>query len=108
MLGLLVMVGAAVGTGLRYLAGRALDRPEMHWGTLLVNAFGSFVLGAIAFNFDATTRSLLGVGFCGGLTTYSSFAVQAAAHARRTNWVYIALTMTLCLGASALGVWIAG
>jgi len=102
----LVALGAGIGSGLRYLAGRTLDRPAMHWGTLLVNITGSFILGMIAFTADSATLILLGAGFCGGLTTYSSFAVQAAGHEHRVNWAYIALTLTLCPAASAVGIWV--
>ncbi|HMY09023.1 MAG TPA: CrcB family protein [Marmoricola sp.] len=103
---LLVMLGAAIGSGVRYLAGHLLDRAEMHWGTLLVNVIGSFILGAIAFNLEPSMLALIGVGFCGGLTTYSAFAVQAAGHDHPVNWPYIALTLGLCLPASLFGVWL--
>lgn len=102
---LLVLLGGGVGSGLRYLAGRTLDRPQMHWGTLLVNVLGSFILGAIAFNLNQSLLALLGIGFCGGLTTYSSFAVQGVGHDHPINWNYLALTLGACLAASALGVW---
>ena len=54
---LLVLLGAGVGSGLRYLAGRTLDRPGQHWGTLLVNVVGSFLLGAIAWVVQSTATA---------------------------------------------------
>ena len=76
MTALLVALGAAVGAPLRYLAGHWLDR-RLHWGTLLVNLVGSAMLGAlVGAAVDGHWLALLGTGFCGGLTTYSAFAVQ--------------------------------
>ena len=74
---LLVALGAAVGSPLRFLVGLWLDR-RLHWGTLAVNLAGSFVLGLlVGAAVEGRWLALLGVGFCGGLTTYSAFAVQS-------------------------------
>ena len=90
MSALLVALGAAIGSPARYVVGLWLDR-RLHWGTLLVNLVGSFVLGAvIGAAVDGHWFALLGTGFCGGLTTYSAFAVQAVQggqESRRTRGV---------------------
>lgn len=104
---LLVAAGAAVGAPLRWYAGQRLDRPTLPLGTLLVNVAGSFVLGLLG-GLDVTGQALalLGVGFCGGLTTYSSFAVQTEVLTRETprhGVRYAALTVVLGLAAAALG-----
>jgi fluoride exporter len=76
MTALMVAVGAAVGAPLRFLAGHWLDR-HVHWGTLLVNLVGSFVLGAlVGGDVNGEALALLGTGFCGGLTTYSTLALE--------------------------------
>ena len=93
MTGLLVALGAALGAPLRYLAGRLLDERwhgRLHWGTLLVNLAGSFLLGGLAgAAVEGRAMALIGTGFCGGLTTYSAFAVQSVVPgrgvARRTS-----------------------
>ncbi|MFB9312270.1 fluoride efflux transporter FluC [Nocardioides plantarum] len=99
---LLVALGGAVGAPLRFLVSSRLD-DAVPWGTLAVNVVGSFVLGLlVSLSVDGHTYALLGVGFCGGLTTYSSFAVQTA----RLGWrgtAYAATTIVLSVGAAALG-----
>jgi fluoride exporter len=101
--GLLVALGAAVGAPMRYLAGHWLDR-RLHWGTLLVNLLGSATLGAlVGAAVDGHWLALLGTGFCGGLTTYSAFAVQAVQGGRRRGPAYVVMTITGCLAAAALG-----
>jgi CrcB protein len=101
--GLLVALGAALGAPLRYLAGRLLDA-RFPRGTLVVNLIGSALLGALVGG--AVTghwMALLGTGFCGGLTTYSTFAVQAVGHGRRLGAAYAAATVLGCLAAATLG-----
>ena len=100
---LLVALGAAVGTPLRFVVSSRCD-DEVPWGTLAVNVVGSFVLGLlVARSVDGEAFALLGVGFCGGLTTYSSFAVQTARLPRRRAAAYAVATIVLSLAAAALG-----
>lgn len=107
MTGLLVAVGGAAGAVLRFLAGHLWDR-DLPAGTLLVNVVGSFLLGVFsALSLDADALALLGTGFCGGLTTYSAFAVQTHALGSRRGAGYAALTIGLALAACALGFWVA-
>lgn len=103
MTGLLVALGAAVGAPVRYWAGHVLDR-GMPWGTLLVNVVGSFLLGWFAgLSLGEPGAALFGVGFCGALTTYSAFAVQAVDLGVRRGATYVVLTVALALPACALG-----
>ena len=97
MTALLVAVGAAFGAALRLLVARAL--PGLR-ATLVVNVVGSGVLGAL-FGSSRSTYALLGIGFCGALTTFSSFAVEAV-ESRSPR--YVVLTIVLCLAAAALGL----
>lgn len=108
---LLVALGAALGATLRFWVAHHLDGAAQwssHWGTLLVNVAGSFVLGLL-FGADVSAHglALLGTGFCGGLTTYSAFAVQTRDKARtislRRASAYAGLTIVLAVGACALG-----
>jgi fluoride exporter len=80
----LVGIGSAVGGVLRYYLGRWVDAwlggTGFPWGTFTINVSGSFVLGVLALliierlppEYGWAYR-LLGVGFCGGFTTFSTF-----------------------------------
>ncbi|MGW5050935.1 fluoride efflux transporter FluC [Actinokineospora sp. NPDC004072] len=75
MTALWVALGAAVGAPLRYLADRAFGT-RFPFGTLLVNVVGSALLGYLLTREATGLTTGLGVGFCGALTTYSSFSYQ--------------------------------
>jgi CrcB protein len=101
---LLVAAGAAVGAPLRfltdrYVVGRILrGATPFPWGTLTVNVLGSFVLGVLTGVTDHTTTLLVGVGFCGAFTTYSTFAAETLQLARAGNRTGAGLNVVLNLG----------
>lgn len=104
---LLVAVGAAVGATLRFVTGHYLDGRYPR-GTLLVNVGGAFVIGVVAgISPPAHAVALLATGFCGGLTTYSAFAVQTVDQATRRGArhgaAYAGITIALALLACTLG-----
>ncbi|MBM0230161.1 fluoride efflux transporter CrcB [Micromonospora sp. ATA51] len=77
---LLIALGAALGAPLRYLTDRAVqarhDSP-FPWGTLTVNVAGSLLLGAVAAVPAApAVTALVGTGFCGALTTWSTLSYE--------------------------------
>jgi len=115
---LAVALGAAIGAVLRHLAAQALQRRDgaaFPYGTVLVNVLGSLVLGVIASMHAAggvspATMSLLGTGFCGALTTYSTFGYETVRLSERRAYALAAVnvgsSVTLGLASAALGWWL--
>ncbi|MFC6090540.1 fluoride efflux transporter CrcB [Saccharothrix lopnurensis] len=100
----LVFAGAAVGAVLRYLVGRALRR-SFPWATLLVNVVGSFVLGLVAGSAPAVA-ALVGTGFCGGLTTFSTFSWETVALVEegRAGRALANVALSVVVGVAAAGL----
>ena len=114
---LLVCAAGAVGSGVRYLfvtwTQRALGE-SFPWGVFGVNLVGSFLIALLAIFAVAKAetvtpelRAMLGVGFLGGLTTYSSFNQDTLAMLDRKQYgtaaLYVAATIVVCLGAGFAG-----
>lgn len=100
---LLVALGAAVGAPARYVAGHLLDE-RWPWGTVLVNWAGSFLLGLlVARGVSGDPLALLGTGFCGGLTTYSAFAVHVHDRGPRLGSAVALVTLVPAIALCALG-----
>ena len=100
---LLVALGAVPGALLRWqLAVHLQDR------NVLVNTLGAAILGLLAGLPAAPRRQLLvGIGFCGSVTTFSSWMLAAMKHLGAGDWAaalgLIGLTLGLGLGAAAFG-----
>ena len=104
----LVALGAAIGAPLRFVAGHLLDG-RLPWGTVIVNVTGSFLLGLFSgAALSGEAMAFLGAGFCGGLTTYSAFAVQTLDNGSLRGPINVVLTIPPALAACALGYWITG
>ena len=102
---LLVGAGAVPGALLRWQL--ALNLGDQN---LLVNVLGAGLLGFLAGLPAAPRRQLLlGIGFCGSLTTFSSWMLAAMQHLSAGDWAaalgLIGLTLGLGLGAAGLGFW---
>ncbi len=108
---LLVALGAAVGAPLRFLVDKHMvsrwllssnATAPLPWGTFAVNILGSFVLGLLTAVSDRTTTLLVGVGFCGAFTTYSTFAAETTALAGSGHRGKALLNVVLNLGGGLL------
>lgn len=73
-----VFVGGAAGALARALVAEAVgshDPGSWPWATLIVNVLGAFLLGYVVTHLPRQ-RALLGAGFCGALTTFSTMQVE--------------------------------
>lgn len=116
---LLVLLGGAVGAPLRYLTDlvvQARHESVFPWGTFTVNVAGSLVLGATAGAVDASDGpawllTLVGTGFCGALTTFSTFGYETVRLVEEGSWraaagnvvVSVAVGAAVCVGGWYLG-----
>lgn len=115
---LAVMLGGAVGTGLRmwlstFVAIRFGEAFPI--GTLVVNVLGCFVIGAFAsmtgpdglFLTSHLTRQIVVIGVLGGFTTFSSFGLQTYHLLSHGDWwragLNAGLSLLLCVAAVGLG-----
>jgi len=118
----LVLVGGAGGTAARYGLEEAFPHHGTNWptGTFVANILGAFVLGllleALVRRGDDTgrrrsVRLLMGVGFCGAFTTYSTLALEISLfvrdHAVGMAALYAAATVVAGVVAAWMGIVVA-
>lgn len=114
---LAISLGAIVGANLRYIVSQFAARvlgPVFPYGTLLINATGSFIVGWFVIwsseraLVDPHWRLLVVVGFCGGFTTFSSYAFETMAYFEQGQWFLMASNILsnnlLCLAAALAGM----
>ena len=110
-----VALAGAVGAPARFLVDgfvRSRTRDDLPYGTLLINVSGSFLLGlltglALTRGFPQTPFVVLGSGFCGAYTTFSTFAfetVRLAEEGERSRaLVNVAVSLVIGVTAAAGG-----
>jgi fluoride exporter len=116
----LVGAGGAIGSILRLalqLWAAARFGTAFPYGTLLVNVAGSFVLGVVAglvverSALPPVWLLFLGVGICGGFTTFSTFSYETLRLLMERSWQYAIVNVTaqiaLSLLAAGIGFWLA-
>lgn len=112
---LLAGVGGFVGTCLRYLTGRLCHLWSLGGfplGTFVVNVVGCFVIGALLGlaerenMLSPTMNVMLVTGFCGGFTTFSSFADDIFLLMQQRNWMLLTLYAGLSLVLGVAMVWL--
>ena len=112
-----VSLGAIVGANARYIISRYMAKvlgPTFPYGTLFINVIGSFIVGWFMIwttervLVDPRWRLLVVVGFCGGFTTFSSYAFESMAYFEQGQWALMATNVltnnVLCLLAALAGM----
>lgn len=104
---LLVALGGALGAAVRYLL-ILLVGGRFPWSILIANLAGSFVLGVLLASASPGLLLLLGVGFCGALTTFSAFALDTLVLVREgrsaASITNVAVSVAGSLGAILAGL----
>jgi fluoride exporter len=85
ILTLAVALGGFIGAPSRYLLDRAISgrfESDLPWGTFVINVTGSLLLGFLTGLdtrglLSAPAKALLGTGFCGAYTTFSTFSFES-------------------------------
>jgi CrcB protein len=106
---LLVFIGGGIGSTLRFIIGKYLNtaEAEIPWGTFTANILGSLLIGlflGFALKNNALTQSQLlffVIGFCGGFTTFSTFAFENATFLKQGDLIHFAL---YTIGSFAIGI----
>lgn len=117
---LAVAGGGAAGSLARYVIGAAVQGRAgsgFPVGTLVVNITGSLLLGFLmrllldSSLASPTVRLMLTTGFCGGYTTFSTFAYETARLIEDGEYeragLYVALSLALSMAAMFVGLWAA-
>lgn len=102
MVAIYMMFCCAIGALLRFFLSR-LNRQHVYLGTFLVNMLGCFCLGFVYRCVpDSPAYTILATGFCGGLTTYSTFQAELLALFKSPKNLVIYLAMTYVFGFLAI------
>ena len=114
---LAISLGAIVGANARYVISRyaaRILRPVFPYGTLVINVVGSLIVGFFIIwsseraLVDPRWRLLVVIGFCGGFTTFSSYAFETMAYFEQGQWLLMTTNILtnnlLCLLAVVAGM----
>lgn len=115
----LVVLGAVIGAPVRYLTDLMVQSRHdtvFPWGTFTVNVVGSFVLGVVGATVAVQgaptwVLTLIGTGFCGALTTFSTFGFETVRLIEEGSWpeatLNVVASLAVGLAACSLGWWLA-
>lgn len=103
-----ISTGAALGALLRWWLGNAFNAllPSIPPGTLIANLLGGYIIGlAISYfgghpGFSPQWRLFIVTGFCGGLTTFSTFSGELASLLQQERYGWLAASIAVHVGGS--------
>ena len=106
---LLVAIGGAVGSVLRYLLSGI--NTSFPWGTFAVNILGSLLIGLLVGLvckgvLSPEMKLLMVTGFCGGFTTFSTFANESFGMMKAGDVLQMALYVGVSVVIGILAVWV--
>ena len=106
---LFMAIAGALGTMLRYGIGKWINYENFPVATLCINSLGSLVLGFLFIKYAENNLQwylIMGIGFCGGFTTYSTFSLDMYKMIVNLQYMNFAvyLTATIALGLLAVFV----
>lgn len=115
-----IFIGGGLGAVLRYCVGILATKYvilSFPFATLLVNIIGGFFIGFLYMlcldkvQINQTLNIALTVGFCGGLTTFSTFSLELFKMFNEGSYflavIYVILSVLACFGAVVLGIYLA-
>jgi fluoride exporter len=110
---LMVIVGGFLGAPTRYLVDRGIQArhdTDFPWGTLVINVAASLLLGFITGlgrHVDPQVAAFVGAGFCGALSTFSTFSYEVVRLTQKRERfyavAYVGVSLIAGIGAATLG-----
>ncbi len=113
---IIVFLGSGFGGAFRYWGSNLVYKflpSSFPYGTLFVNILGSLIIGIVMFYFAANelispeTRIFLTTGFCGGLTTFSTFSFETINFIKEKEYLFAGANILLNVLLTLLALFIA-
>ena len=113
-----VFIGGGLGSICRYMIALILKETDSvyPWSTLLANAIGSLLIGVLTNHLmrnttlHSTSALFWVIGFCGGLTTFSTFIFENVSLLRDYGLIkmimYASLSYSICLSSIFIGIYL--
>jgi CrcB protein len=115
----IIFIGGGLGALMRFGLNQMnfFTNKSIWTSTLLANVLASLIIGILSalsnsgrFNVSAHTWLFMATGFCGGLSTFSTFSLELFQWIQNDKWLlvlgYIALNVVLCTALIAISSWL--